>query len=204
MKQVVFKGSLLTTALCTLAYLTACGGSSQPSIASTPSQTSPGTTSTSSGTPSSAPPPTGSSGSGTSAGTGSTGSGSGTSTGSGSSSGTGSTSSGGGTSSGSGSSSGTGSTGSGSTGSGSGSGSGSGGGSGSGSGNSTGSVQLSLVTANAIQAGVTVPDGVWADANYVYFASFDGTSASSTSGRQVFPSSPMFRRPCSCSRCVAI
>jgi hypothetical protein len=33
---------------------------------------------------------------------------------------------------------------------------------------------LSLVTANAIQAGVTVPDGVWADANYVYFASFDG------------------------------
>ena len=79
-------------------------------------------------------------------------------------------------------SSGMGSSGTGSSGSGSGSGnsSGNGGGSsggsgsgGSGSGGSS-SPQLTLVAANAIQAGVTVPDAVWAGANYVYLANFDG------------------------------
>jgi hypothetical protein len=82
--------------------------------------------------------------------------------------------------SGSGGSSGSGGT-SGSTGgSGSSGGSSGSGGSGSGSGSSgsgstgSGSPQLTLVTASALQEGVLVPDALWADANYVYLANFDG------------------------------
>ena len=61
-------------------------------------------------------------------------------------------------------------------GSGSGGSSGSGGTSGStgGSGSSGGPPQLTLVVANALQEGVLVPDALWADANYVYLANFDG------------------------------